>query len=352
MEPNTPYDTITELLQEDLEAFESRFNQVMQNQADILSAEEMQLYRGGKKIRPILLLLSARMNAPEGKAPKENAPEGKTPEGKAPLPERIIAAAVSLEIAHIGSLIHDDIVDKAPLRRGLPTVNASRGYEFALLIGDLQIMESARVFASFVNTPKDIALMKDYLNTGYTLCKGEIEELINGSTQWEPGVMAARYYRIIDRKTGRLISFACEAGARLVDGLPSQVKAMREFGMFLGRAFQIMDDVLDVVQSTQSAGKAVYTDLREGRLSLPIIYALDAAPPDHPIHKVLREKEYSEEEFKAAASFLKKSNSHLKAYSDARVVIEEAKTQLYNSRDNEYKRALMALADYVVDRNI
>ena len=192
------YEYIQQLLAEDLDRFNEKFASVLSRQKDILSENEIDLYKKGKKIRPLLLILSARMNS--GDSQKE-------------LEDKVIAAAVSLEIAHIGSLIHDDIVDKAPLRRGLPTFNASKGYEFALLIGDLQIMESARVFAAFVNSADDIKLMKEYLDTGYNLCKGQIEELVNETTSWDPKIVSQRYYRIIDRKTGRLIAFACEAGA-------------------------------------------------------------------------------------------------------------------------------------------
>jgi len=331
----TPYDQIVELLSDDLERFNEKFSLVLEQQKDLLTENELGLYKRGKKIRPLLLMLSARMNA-------------KDPEAR--LEEKVIAAAVSLEIAHIGSLIHDDIVDKAPLRRGLPTFNASRGYEFALLIGDLQIMESARVFASFVNNVEDIKLMKEYLDTGYSVCKGQIEDLVNESIEWDPKSVAQRYYRIIDRKTGRLIAFACEAGARLAEGTPSQVKAMRSFGMYMGRAFQIMDDVLDVVSPTDAAGKEIFTDLREGRLSLPIIYAMDIAPENHPIQKVVNGKEYTDEEFERACHFIKNENCHLKAYSDARVSVEEAKTELYHHRNNRYKEAMIALVNYIVDR--
>jgi heptaprenyl diphosphate synthase len=330
-----PYDRILELLADDLERFDKKFTEVLDQQKDLLTENELGLYKRGKKVRPMLLMLSARMNSIDSEADVE---------------DKIIAAAVSLEIAHIGSLIHDDIVDKAPLRRGLPTFNASRGYEFALLIGDLQIMESARVFASFVNNVEDIQLMKEYLDTGYTLCKGQIEDLVSESMEWDPKAVAQRYYRIIDRKTGRLIAFACEAGARLSGATPSQVKAMRTFGMFLGRAFQIMDDVLDVVSPTDAAGKEIFTDLREGRLSLPIIYAMDNAPEDHVINKVVNGHDYSEEEFEAACRYIKDENCHIKAYSDARVSVEEAKTELYHHKENKYKEAMIDLVNYIVDR--
>ncbi len=329
------FDRIRGLLAKDLGRFDARFADVLERQKELLSEKELALYTKGKKIRPILLLLSTRLN---------------TSKPQIELDEKVIAAAVSLEIAHIGSLIHDDIVDNASMRRGLPTFNASRGYEFALLIGDLQLMESARVFSSFVSTVDDIKLMQEYLDTGYELCKGQIEELVNETSEWDPKKISQRYYRIIDRKTGPLISFACEAGARLADALPSQVKAMRKFGMFLGRAFQIMDDVMDILSPTHKAGKEIFTDLRERRLSLPVIYALDTAPKTHAIHRVINGEQVSESDFEKACEFIKSSNSHIKAYNNARISVEEAKTELYQYKNNEYKQALFDLCDFVVDR--
>jgi heptaprenyl diphosphate synthase len=329
-----PYRQAYRFLGKDWERFRERLEEIIANQAPILREEEKAFYRAGKRIRPLVTLLFARLLQKDAQ----------------PLSERIIAAAVSIEIAHIGSLIHDDIVDRAPLRRGLPTFNAARGYEFALLIGDLQIIESARTFAAFLNTEKDLDLMREYLETAYELCQGQIEELTAEVDDWSWEASARRYYRIIDRKTGRLFSFSCESGARLSEGLPSQIRAARRFGVYVGRAFQIMDDVLDVVRPTKDAGKEAFTDLSLGRLSLPIVYALHYAPQDHYIHSFVRSDTHSLEEFQAVQKYLKTSNAYIHAYNEARVMVEEAKWQLRRLPDNEAAKYLHDLAEFIVSQ--
>ena len=328
------YSQAYRFLGEDWERFRAQLEHIIENQSNILQEHEKAFYLAGKRLRPLLTLLFARLFQKE----------------PGPLSDRVISAAVSIEVAHIGSLIHDDIVDRAPLRRGLPTLSASRGYEFALLVGDLQIIESARTFSAFLNSEQDLVLLRDYLETAYELCQGQIEDLTAEVDDWNLEAIARRYYRIIDRKTGRLFSFSCEAGARLSDARPSQIRAARHFGVFLGREFQIMDDVLDVVRPTKDAGKQAFTDLSMGRLSLPIIYALHHAPKDHFIHTFVRSDTHSPEELQAIQKYLKRSNAYIHAYNEARVMAEEAKWKLRRLPNNEAAKYLCNLVDFTVNQ--
>lgn len=332
--PISPLDAATQFLGEDWVRLQAQIDGVIDKQSDILSADEQSFYRAGKRVRPLMAILCARALLPED----------------TPTPDQVIAAAASIEIAHIGSLIHDDIIDKAPLRRGLPTFNASRGYEFALLMGDLQIMESAKMFAGFLTSESDLDLMRDYLDTAHLLCRGQIEELLNDGQEWDLEQIARRYYRIIDRKTARLFSFSCEAGARLADAYPSQVRHARQFGIFTGRAFQIADDVLDVMQSTDDAGKEALTDLVLGRLSLPVIYMVHVSSRAPEVLAILQRGVPSEAEVQELWEELMTTRAHIRAYNEARVMVIEGKKHLDALPETPAREHLRAIADFIVDR--
>lgn len=328
------YAAARDLLRDDLARFDAGLAEVLHRQQDFLTGAEQDLYRRGKHLRPTLLLLSARAGL-------------KSPE--AVLEERVIAAAVSVEIIHVGSLIHDDIVDKAPVRRGMPTINASRGYEMAMLIGDLQFIEASRLFSSFIRAESDIQLMRRFLDTGYTTCRGQIDELLSERVH-DTQALVQRYYRIVDRKTGQLIAFCCEAGARLADAMPTTIGSLKRFGTLLGRAFQVMDDVLDVVRSTEDAGKQRMTDLAQGRLSLPIVYAMDEAAADDPLRRLLDGEPLPESLLQPTADRLRRGNGWIRAYSDARAIVAKALANLELIPDSIYRQTLASLANHLVDQ--
>lgn len=334
--PDGPIEAARNFLAGDWERLLNCIEQVIARQGDLLQPHEVAFYRGGKHVRPMLTLLFARMVSRD----------------PGPLSERVVSAAAAIEIGHVASLIHDDIVDKAPLRRGLPTFNASRGYEFALLMGDLQMVESARLFAAHLDGERDLALVREYLQTGYDLCRGQIEELIAETEGWNLETVARRYYRIVDRKTGRLFSFACETGARLGNGTPAQIHRAGQYGILIGRAFQIMDDVLDVMRATETAGKQAFTDLTLGRLSLPILYALHLAPENHFIRDFVQRDGHRPEEIETAKRWLRDCNAPLRAYNEARVMAEEAKDRLRRFPDGEARDLVTRLTEFIVTQPI
>jgi heptaprenyl diphosphate synthase len=308
---------------------------VLESQREYLSEAELAFYRGGKRLRPLLLLLSGHVGA-------------RTPLDV--LPEKAIAAATSLELSHVGSLIHDDIVDRAPMRRGLPTVAASRGYELALVIGDLQWVQAARTISEHMEGAADIALMREFLETGEQTCRGQLDEMIAPRNGDGGSELVRRYYRTIDRKTGRLVSFACEAGARLTDGFPSVVGGLRRFGSWLGRAFQVMDDVLDLMRPVESAGKEPLTDLRQGRLSLPLLYTLEELPEDHFLHGLTTGEPLGEPELEEGVRLLRHGDGWCRALGDARAIVARAHAELDLLPESPHRDALGAIAAHVVDQ--
>lgn len=335
--PHTPPQGIEqakELLSAELKSFEKMLMRTLRTQKKYLAKNTVEVYKLGKRFRPILLMLSARLN---GKWHNDE-----------PLTEKVIRAAVSLEMMHVGSLIHDDIIDKAPLRRGLPSLHIERGEEEAILVGDMQMIESMRSFIGSVKTPQDLKLVKHYLDTAFDLCRGEIEEL-QQKPSWQTDYLRRRYLQTIDRKTGKLIALACEAGARLVGARIGLVVAMEKYGLYCGRAFQIMDDLKDIFQSDKEAGKQRFIDLQNKRISLPYIYVLETLPQQNLVKKILSGKRYTEAEFRQAKQLVLQSPGIDKAYSEARVYMIKAVEQLEPYGDNRYANCLRGLVESVVN---
>lgn len=329
-------DLARELVARDLDRFEILLFKTIKTQRRYITANTLEAYKRGKRFRPILLLLSARLNS-----------KVDTDVNKA-LPDKIIRAAVSLEMLHTGSLIHDDIVDGALLRRGLPSLNAERGYEEALLIGNMQMIESMRSFVGAVRSRRDLKLVRHYMDTAFTLCSGEIDEL-RQKPSWKTELLRQRYLRTIDRKTGKLIALSCEAGARLVDARLREVIAMEKFGMYSGRAFQIIDDLKDILHSKDDSGKERFIDLKNLHITLPYIYVLETLPVKNPIRKIFSGKPYTAADFSKATTLVLRSNGIDKAYSEARVYMIKAIEQLEIYGNNQYAFCLQHLLETVIN---
>jgi heptaprenyl diphosphate synthase len=331
----SPVDRAAALVAVEVERFNATLKQVLEPQREYLSAAEYALYGRGKKLRPLLLLASARLV------------DGG--HGAAPLPERVIKAAVSLEMLHVATLIHDDIIDKAPKRRGLVSVNAARGPDMALLIGDLQFINAVRCFAGAVEAPADMALVRVVLDVGAKICCGEIDELTTNPT-WSPRRLRDRYFRTIDRKTAVLFQLACESGASLMRVRKRAVWKLGRYGRLLGRAFQIMDDLADFVSSDEEAGKLSGTDLMQRRPTLPIIYAMEELGPDSRVARIMAGLVADEDERRCGIADVVGCNGFMRAYGDARRAAIEAVKCLEFFPPSELRAALADIAYHVVNR--
>lgn len=321
-----------ELIAQDMLRFEQELEHALAPQKGYLSDTEMGLYRLGKKLRPIVLLLSARLFRAEGD-----------------LPRKVVMASASLEMLHVATLIHDDIVDHAAIRRGINSVNAARGTEMAVLIGDMQFLQAVRCFVNAVEDDEDMQLVKWVLDTAFEICRGQIDEM-NTKTSWATDVLHARYLSTIDRKTAVLFGLACEAGAALMKARTSDLRRLGTFGRHLGRAFQMMDDIFDLAHSDKEAGKCKGLDLHRRRLTLPIIHAMRLFGETHPMVQYLRGKEANKSQINLWVDEIRQSKAFGLAYEEAR------RTALFTVRFLEpfepspYRQALHDLAMYVVNR--
>ncbi|HEY4240335.1 MAG TPA: polyprenyl synthetase family protein [Kofleriaceae bacterium] len=318
----------------ELRAFDARWAEALAAEAAYLAPTDHALLGAGKRLRPIVLLLAAR------------AASG------SPATDGAVRAAVALELMHAASLIHDDIVDRAPRRRGAPSVHAARGLEVALLLGDLQLLQALRCFAVALETPRELALVRDVLDAGFLLCTGELDELI--APRARPAGAAAiraRYVHGIDRKTGALFALAGELGAAL-GGRDGAVRgALGRYGTHLGRAFQLVDDLADFAPAVRT-GKRPLADLRAGRATLPIALAAAAARPRSAVRRCLAAapRARSGALLAAAADEITASTAFAHCYADARGFALEAVRALDDVPPGDARAILAALAHELADR--
>lgn len=321
--------TITqEVLREDLELFEQKLSEQLSGQKEYLTANEYEMYRRGKKLRPILNLMFARMVCGSGEA----------------LPDRCYKAASSLEMLHVASLIHDDIIDGADCRRDLPAVHSDRGVGSAIVLGDMQFLQAVRGFVDVITVPEDMELVQMVLDVAFDVSRGEMDELLAPKAE-DYGKMRQRYLRTIERKTATLLGLACEAGVILGGGRRSDARRAGFWGRKVGLAFQIMDDVTDCIRTRRDSGKDGKADLKNRTLSLPIIFALESAPDSCLTRYMDGREEYSEE----IADFVL-INGVGKAYEYARAYVDEALEYLSFFPDNRYTKLLRELIREMVDK--
>ena len=328
-----PLDRIwDELLSEDRERFFQLLHEALEPQRPYLTDTEYAIYQRGKKLRPMMLLLSGRMM-----------------HGLGPLPQKVIRGAVSLEMLHVATLIHDDIIDNSLVRRGLCSVNAARGTETAIIVGDMQFVQAIRGFVDAINAQEDMGLVKMVLDTAFRICCGELDELHTDPT-WNTALLHKRYLETIERKTAVLFGLACESGVTLADGRTSESRRIGFYGRRVGRAFQMMDDLFDFAHDDEAAGKPQGMDLARRRVSLPIIYAMDELGPTHSVSRIMRGESYDPVELRSGIEAVKRSASFTRAYAEARSEALDAVEYLRPFPRNRYRRALEDIALYVVDR--
>jgi octaprenyl-diphosphate synthase len=281
---------------------------------------------GGKRLRPILLLLAARLSGYHG--------------------PRSVRLGCVVEILHTATLIHDDVVDQAPLRRGRPSANAQWGDDASILVGDHLYSKS---FDMLVRD-NDRAVMETLAQATVSMTEAEVFqlELKRGSNATEED-----YLRIITQKTASFISACCRIGALLGGAAPERVAALARYGLDVGVAFQISDDSLDFVADQARLGKAIGADLREGTRTLPLIAALEraSAPDRERIQWLLGRHKLDGGEVEEIRRVVVKYDGIEYALGRARTYAQAAKDDLAPFPPSEERETLSLIADYVIDRD-
>lgn len=321
------------LMAAEMQGFERELAAALEPQQGYLSDAEIALYRGGKKLRPLMLLLTARVFQPQGA-----------------LPRKVLRASASLEMLHVASLIHDDIIDHASLRRGHSSVNTARGTEMAILIGDMQFLQAVRCFVDAIEDEHDMQLVRWVLDSAFDICRGEIDEMTT-QAYWHPDSLLSRYLTTADRKTAVLFGLACESGAALMRARTSELRRMGSFGRYMGRAFQMMDDIFDLAHSDETAGKRKGIDLHQRRITLPIIHAMKLFGDGHPMVRYLRGIEPAlPAQVNAWVDEIRRSDAFALAYAQARDTALQAVQTLQNLPAGPHLRAMHDITMHVVNR--
>lgn len=239
------------LLQFELAAVEAALVESSRSDVELISLAARHIVNaGGKRLRPQLTLLSARAFEYEGPA--------------------AVSMAAAMELIHTATLVHDDIVDEADSRRGRATANSFWGNSASVLMGDFLVIK-AFTLAAETGDPRLFRLLCDTIGR---MCEGEVRQIcVRAETELE----VETYLKIIEAKTAILMATCCRTGALLGGAALDQTEALALFGTKLGLAFQILDDILDYTGEEKSLGKPVGADLREGKVTLPLIYALQRA---------------------------------------------------------------------------
>jgi len=279
---------------------------------------------GGKRLRPVLLLLVARALGYEGS-------------------QHITLAAV-IEFIHTATLLHDDVVDESALRRGQDTVNQLWGNSASVLVGDYLYSRSFELMVSVNN----MRIMEILSRTTTAIAEGEVLQLLNCNN---PATTEEKYLQVIARKTAILFSAAAQLAAVLT-GSPEAVEAsLKEYGLRLGIAFQLIDDALDYMANPEDLGKNLGDDLAEGKPTLPLIYAIEQGTEEQAA--LLREtiEEGNRERFKEVYEIIESTRAIEYTARRAREEADKAIAALSPLPASEYKQALIRLAQFSVERS-
>ncbi|WP_449016058.1 polyprenyl synthetase family protein [Prevotella sp.] len=282
--------------------------------------------RAGKRMRPILILLMAKNFGKVSRVTQH--------------------AAVGLELLHTASLVHDDVVDEAAERRGQASVNADYDNKVAVLVGDY-VLSTALLHVSYTHSEM---IVRRLAELGRTLSDGEILQLANIQNK---EVTEEVYYKIIERKTAALFETCAAIGAESAGATEEQVEAARLFGKNLGIVFQIRDDIFDYYDSEVEIGKPTGNDFAEGKLTLPIIYALNATQDEDMMRLVHKVKAHNvtHEEVETLVRFAKENGGI--EYAERRMWDFHAEAQRFIDQyviDENIRISLQTYLDYVIKR--
>ena len=322
----TTIDRLLESVRDDMERVEQIL--LSSSSSDILMLGDICkhiLSSGGKRLRPLIVLLTARFCGYAG--------------------DKHIPLACALEYIHTATLLHDDVIDHAEMRRGSSSAHTLWGNQATILAGDFFL---SRAFSMAVEA-RDLRILDVIARTSTCLAEAETYQVAKAG---DPLISEAEYFFIIKNKTAGLIAAAARIGGML-GGIPAQQEqALEAYGLNLGIAFQIMDDVLDYYSSEKEFGKTIGKDLQEGSITLPFIAALSkSSSPDRDLMMdIIQRRNHGKEELALIVSLIEKYNGSAYAFDKARYYAQQAQEALIIFDGSENKNGLLELAEYVVER--
>ena len=327
-EKTSPLENVLDCIGDDLEKVDQEFRKNLRSDVPIISAiGEYLLLSGGKRFRAKLLLLSSKLCGYHG--------------------ELHISMASLIEFIHTATLLHDDVVDRAELRRGIDSANSKWGNEASVLVGDFLFTKCFSLLVQSGNWN----ILQTISKATTIMAEGELEELIktNDLSLTEDG-----YLSIITRKTASLISAATQIGAILGNVPEEKERALSEFGMNVGIAFQLIDDHLDYTSNEEEFGKKIGIDLQDGKITLPLISTLRHCNQEEEafIRKTVESNPITKDAFFRVVEIIERYHGIQYTWEKAKGYVERAKDSLRLFPNSKEKEALYALANYVLERRL
>lgn len=313
-----------ELVRDELQEVEQRLRSTPdEHHINLNKATEHLLSSGGKRVRPMIVLLTGRMIG---------ADPGNT---------RYLATAI--EMLHTATLVHDDLIDGSRLRRGIPTLNARWTPGATVLTGDYMFARAAHFAAQTDCLP----LFGRFAETLMTIVNGEVTQLFRSRTSTERQDYLDRIYA----KTASLFELATEGPAMLAELDPPMIANLKRYGLNLGLAFQIVDDVLDFIGNEQRIGKPVGSDLQQGLITLPTILFLNQHPDDPELNELITDGMLETPALSRLLQNIQDSGAVQQAMEEARAFVEHGVQNLMDFPDGDERQALIDLAYFITSRS-
>jgi octaprenyl-diphosphate synthase len=317
---------VFELLRDDLAAIEREFGRdTVSSVRAITDIGEYLRGGGGKRLRPALLLLSAKLFPHDERS--------------------AVRLGGVVEIIHTATLVHDDIIDEAKTRRGRPAANTQWGNSKCVLAGDWLYMQAFRIAVQ----ERNFKILDELIHLTQQMVEGELLQM----EKLGKCISLEEHFDLIFRKTACLFSVSMRLGAILGKAIEEQEARLGEYGRNLGLAFQIVDDVLDLTASEQVLGKPVASDLREGKATMAVIHALERCSGDERklVETVLEERAFLSVQHEQILAVLNRNGSIQYAYDEAAKYAAAARNAICTFPDSEIKRALLVIPEFVVERS-
>ena len=318
-------DALYSLIQQDLKLVDVLILQRVKNEVPLIGDIAKHIIAsGGKRIRPALTLISAQLCHYEG--------------------QRHITLAAAVEFIHTATLLHDDVVDESALRRGLATAHELFGNKASILVGDFLLSQAFQLMVS----DGSVKALKILSDAAAVISKGEVMQLM---TEGQPETTIEKYLQVISSKTAVLFAAACELGA-VVSGQERHEEALREFGIYIGLAFQLVDDVLDYAADSQTMGKNTGDDFQEGKITLPVILAYNAGNREEQSfwNRTLAELQQTPDDFDQALFIMQKHGAIDRTITMAERYCDKARQCLEGFSDSNAKSAMLDIVDFCIRR--
>ncbi|MGP4065227.1 heptaprenyl diphosphate synthase component II [Oceanobacillus sp. M65] len=312
-------------LKRDLDIIEESLNEVFQAEHPILHAASTELLKaGGKRIRPVFVILSGQLGRYQ--------------------PDRVKTVAVSLELIHMATLVHDDVIDDASLRRGQPTIRELYGNRVAMYTGDYILARALEEITQIEDTPVHQLLSRTIVE----VCVGEIEQ-IKDKYNWDQGLRD--YLRRIKRKTALLIATSCQLGALVSDLTEAQANNLYKYGYYIGMSYQIIDDILDFTSTEKELGKPSGSDLLQGNITLPVLYAMKDKKFASVLKSAIQANDTLDEEQLGKILYaLKNTDAIEQSYQLSELYLQKALKALEELPEGRAKHTLENIAKYIGKR--